>query len=155
MCLRHTYEDGEGTAAVHCHPHIADNFPTTHTLNIASMIIIETAYAWLKLKMKIAKRKRKSKADAKVKSAHRSQSDDMSESTKNSQDNETSASTADVLSKKELNSRSVNFSLSQTRVVHFDGEQDLVWHKSADLRQFKEDAMKTATKTQNGEKICW
>lgn len=117
-------------------------------------------YAWLK--MNSAKRKRKSKAKAKI--VDRSQSNDMSESTMNSQVHETSASKAEEFTKKKLNSRTVSFSLSQTRVVHFDAAiscHNLVWYKSADLKQFKEDAIKDASKIkhkehkENGEKICW
>ena len=60
--------------------------------------------------------------------------------------------------------RTVTFSTSQTRIKTYDADIDrrsLVWYKSADLKQFKEDRKTDAIKVSNreysddGEKICW
>ena len=60
--------------------------------------------------------------------------------------------------------RAVTFSTSQTRINTYDAAIDrrsLVWYRSADLKQFKEDRRTDAKKISNreysddGEKICW
>lgn len=63
-----------------------------------------------------------------------------------------------------MTTRTVTFSTSQTRIKTYDADIDrrsLVWYKSADLKQFKEDRKTDAIKVSNreysddGEKICW
>ena len=137
------------------------------------MIARVRAYAWLK-KMKIAQKKlsRRSKAEAKI--FNQSHKEDMSEDARKSQIHQASALKlkenrdrgAKELTMKELNSRAVKFSISQTCVIYFDAETEisrhsLLWYKSADLKQFKEDRIIDASKIQNeertgnDEKICW
>jgi len=122
---------------------------------------------------------RKSKANANAKIFNLSHGEDMSADARNSQIHQTSAlkwkendrgrgAKAKELTMNELNSnsRAVNFSISRTCVIYFDAEishQSLVWYKSADLKQFKEDRIKDASKiknkerteTENEENICW
>ena len=134
------------------------NLLRTIAMTGITIISTSTAYAWLK--MKIAKKKKKQNND---KIVDQSQSDDVSEITRSSQIHQTSTSWESTTEK--LNSRAVNFSMSQTRVVHFDAEiqcHSLVWYKAADLQQFKEEAMidasriKNKVKSQNDEEIiCW
>ena len=64
-----------------------------------------------------------------------------------------------------MNSRAVKFSTSQTCINTYDvdvGLRSLVWYKSADLKQFKEerlmDTLKIMNKGENrknDEEICW
>lgn len=132
--------------------------------------MIPRAYALL---VKIAKaKKRKSKAKAKITCEDMSEAE--AEDATDSQILQTSVLELENdrvakelnLNIKELNSRAVKFSMSHTCVIYFDAEisqHSLVWYKSADLKQFKEDRIIDASiiknrereRAKDAEKICW
>ena len=120
--------------------------------------MVATADVW----SKIARRKLQFQSKVKI----FNHSGDRPKSATNNQTHETLELKREKkeAAKEEVNSRTVKFSTSQTCINTYDvdvGLRSLVWYKSADLKQFKEERLMDTFKImnkenrKNDEEICW
>ena len=120
--------------------------------------MVATADVW----SKIARRKLQFQSKFKI----FSHSGDRPKSATNNQIHETlELKREKEATKEEVNSRAVKFSTPQTCINTYDadvGIRSLVWYKSADIKQFKDDRLMDTFKImneeeirKNDEEICW